>query len=73
MLLAEPEKAVLDYLYVHPHMKTGADFEEMRINADEFRTQINLDKFQKYLEIFNNKQLFLRAHTLLTTLKNAES
>lgn len=68
ILIAEPEKAVLDYLYVHPNLKTAADFEGMRINADEFKSQINLEKFQKYLEAFSNKQLSKRAKIFLTII-----
>lgn len=67
ILIAEPEKAILDYLYIHPKLKTVADFEGMRINIDEFESQINLEKFQKYLETFNNKQLSKRANIFLTT------
>lgn len=68
LLMAEPEKAVLDYLYVNSKLKNADDFLGMRINVDEFRTQINLDKFWQYLEIFNNKQLSKRANTFLTTI-----
>lgn len=68
--LAEPEKALLDYLYVNPKLKTANDFEGMRINVDEFKLQVNLEKFKKYLEAFNNKQLFKRANTFLTTIQN---
>lgn len=67
ILIAEPEKAILDYLYVHPNLKTAADFESMRINVDEFSRQINLEKFQKYLQAFENKVLFKRAKIFLTT------
>lgn len=70
MLIAEPEKAILDYLYIHPKLRTSADFFGMRINVDEFRTHVNLDKFQQYLEAFNNKQLSKRANTFLTTMEN---
>jgi len=70
ILLAEPEKAVLDYLYIHPKLKTTGDFLGMRINIDDFRKNINLDKFQQYLKIFNNKQLSKRANTFLTTIQN---
>jgi hypothetical protein len=70
ILLAELEKAVLDYLYINAKLKTAADFEGMRINIDEFRSQINLEKFQKYLETFNNKQLSKRANTFLKTMQN---
>lgn len=70
ILIAEPEKAILDYLYIHPKLKTVADFEGMRINVDEFRTHIDLDKFQQYLQTFNNKRLFKRANIFLTTIRN---
>lgn len=70
ILLAEPEKAVLDYLYIHPHLKTFHDFLEMRVNSDEFRAQINLEKFYKYLEAFENKALTQRAELFLTILQN---
>ena len=69
----ELEKAFLDYLYVHPYLKTENDFEGMRINVDEFRSQINLEKFQKYLDAFNNKQLSKRVRIFLTTVRNANA
>jgi len=70
ILLAEPEKAILDYLYIHPNLKTAEDFLGMRINANEFGMQINLEKFQKYLDAFKNKQLFKRVNIFLTTIQN---
>ena len=70
LLLAEPEKAVLDYLYVNSKLKTADDFVGMRINVDEFRIHIDIDKFQKYLGNFNNKQLSKRANTFLTIIQN---
>src|SRR5690606_39269280 len=44
ILLAEPEKAILDYLYLHPHLKKKPDFAEMRLNQDEFKSQVDLKK-----------------------------
>lgn len=70
ILIAEPEKAVLDYLYVNPNLKTAADFEGMRINIDEFKRQINQEKLQKYLETFENRALTRRAGIFLTTIQN---
>ncbi len=67
-LIAEPEKALLDYLYLHPHLKTSSDFLGMRINVDEFRRHVHLETFQQYLMTFDNKQLSKRANTFLTTL-----
>lgn len=70
ILLAEPEKAVLDYLYINPKLKTADDFVEMRVNADEFKSQISPARLQKYLETFNNKALSKRVKVFLTTIQN---
>ena len=70
LLLADPEKAILDYLYVNSNLKTANDFEEMRINGTEFREQINLEKFQKYLNAFGSRALTKRAKVFLTTMQN---
>lgn len=70
LLLADPEKAILDYLYLHPKLKMADDFLGIRINVDEFRAKIDFEKFRKYLETFNNKQLFKRANTFLNTIQN---
>lgn len=66
LLLAEPEKAVLDYFYLHPALKTVQDFEELRINHDEWTQIIDLEKFQKYLEYFDHKALSKRVGNFLT-------
>lgn len=70
MLMADPEKTLLDYLYLHPELKTPEDFRGMRINIDEFKLRINLEKFKKYLLLFEVKQLTVRAHTFLKTMEN---
>jgi len=70
LLLAEPEKAILDYLYFHSKLKTTNDFLGMRMNGDEFKAQINLEKFQKYLDAFASKALSQRANIFLTTIKD---
>lgn len=73
ILLAEPEKAVLDYLYIHPKLKTADDFRGMRLDMDEFKSQINLERFNKYLEMFESKSLAKRAIVFLKTLQNDQS
>lgn len=73
ILLADPEKAILDYLYIHPQLKSTHDFLEMRMNVDTFIEQINLAKLQKYLEAFGNKQLSKRVKVFLTTLTHADA
>lgn len=69
ILMADPEKAVLDYLYLNPHLKTVDDFREMRINREEFLEQIDSKKLEKYLEAFN-KSLARRVNIFLNTVQN---
>lgn len=68
ILFAEPEKAILDYIYIHAEYKTIEDFEAMRINVDEFQSRMNLSKLQKYLENFHNKQLSRRVKIFLSAI-----
>lgn len=69
-LIAEPEKAILDYLYLHSKLKTDDDFREMRINTDSFAEHVNIKKFKKYLIDFNNNSLTKRANTFINTIQN---
>lgn len=70
VLLADPEKALLDYLYLHPQLKTRDDFQGMRINADEFRAHVDIGKLHRYLEAFESKSLTVRATLFLATLQH---
>ncbi len=70
ILIAEPEKALLDYFYLNAQLRTANDFREMRINDDEFVNQINKRKFNKYLRAFKNKSLTNRTKTFLNIIQN---
>ena len=70
VLLAEPEKAILDYLYLNAHLKKSGDFMEMRVNHDSFIEQVNIKKFQRYLDAFENKSLNKRVKIFLNTIYN---
>ncbi|MEK7672913.1 MAG: hypothetical protein AAB373_03440 [Patescibacteria group bacterium] len=63
--IAEPEKAILDYLYLNTDLLVDDDFYEMRINDEEFKENIDLDKFKKYLSLFKNKTLERRVKKFL--------
>jgi predicted transcriptional regulator of viral defense system len=67
ILLADPEKALLDYFYLNPKIKTTDDFREMRINVAEFQERINLTRFLSFLEAFENQSLKKRIRVFLTT------
>lgn len=70
MLIADAEKAILDYIYLHPELKTEDDFKELRINSNSFNENINLDKLNKYLSKFKNKKLNKRLEVFLKTIQN---
>lgn len=69
--IAEIEKALLDYFYLHPEFKDENDFFELRINKEEFFEKVDLLKFDKYLIAFNNKSLNKRMQKFLKFIKNA--
>jgi len=53
-LLAEPEKALLDYLYLNlSKIRNEADFANIRLNMDAIKEKIDAEKFLKYLSAFN--------------------
>jgi predicted transcriptional regulator of viral defense system len=55
--IAEPEKALLDFLYLRSDLKTEDDFSELRINEGDYRETINQNKLKEYLEVFNSNTL----------------
>ena len=58
VLMAEPEKAILDYLYLNLTKLRGIhDFESIRFNKMEIAQKINPKKFQQYLSGFELKKL----------------
>ena len=70
ILLAEPEKAVLDYLYLNSSLKAADDFHEMRLNKQEFLEKIDFEKLQRFMKAFENKSLSRRVKIFLNTVKN---
>lgn len=62
--LASPEKAILDYLYLHSEIKTTVDFEGLRWNKEILKI-VDFQRFSDYLQLFNSKRLLIRYQTLL--------
>lgn len=57
-LIAEPEKAILDYLYLNlSKINSESDFENLRFNEDRLCETLNRDKFLRYLQAFEIKKL----------------
>lgn len=58
--MASVEKAILDYLYLNPDIKTADDFASLRIDKDMFFEQVNEKKVRQLLERFDQKTLTSR-------------
>jgi len=71
--IAEIEKAVLDYFYINPKVKTDNDFFEMRFNISAFKETVDMEKFNRYLRAFNNKSLEKRIKNFLKFINNADN
>jgi predicted transcriptional regulator of viral defense system len=71
ILMAQPEKALLDYMYFHPHIQTEDDFREMRMNRDAFKSSMNRQTLLQYGAAFQSKALLKRLHTFLRTIDHA--
>ncbi|MEA3463994.1 MAG: hypothetical protein U9R14_02895 [Patescibacteria group bacterium] len=58
-LIAEPEKALFDYLYLNlSKIKNQADVDELRLNEFEIK-KLNKSKIKKFASLANNKKLDL--------------
>ena len=57
ILMASPEKALLDFCYLNSHLKTREDFESLRINPSIFISKIDLKVLENYLQLFDNQAL----------------
>jgi predicted transcriptional regulator of viral defense system len=67
--MAEPEKAILDFLYLHPEITTESHFQELRLNMREVKLAVNVDTLSKYTETIGSKSLAKRVTVFLEFLK----
>lgn len=63
-LLATPEKALLDLLYLLPIYNTEEDMQDLRLDETFIEDDLSKEKFSEYLKIFDSKTLYNRAKTL---------
>jgi predicted transcriptional regulator of viral defense system len=67
--IAEPEKALLDFLYLRSDLRNRNDLIELRLNEEIYRTLINQEKLQQYLAVFNSTVLKRKINKLNKILK----
>jgi len=65
ILMARPEKALLDLLYLYPFYNSEADMLDLRLDMDVLHEVIDLSRLQKWLTNFANKALEERTNILL--------
>jgi len=63
--IAEIEKVILDYFYLRSELKDDSYFYELRINDEEFKERVDINKLKSYLELFRNKSLERRINKFL--------
>ena len=69
--IASIEKAILDFFYLHPHIKRESYFASLRINKDIFVKQVNQERLYRSLDRFAKKTLTKRVKSFLEFIKNA--
>jgi predicted transcriptional regulator of viral defense system len=67
-LIASPEKAILDLLYLYPFYKSSQDIEDLRFDVEIVEEIIDFDKLNEYSKKFRNRQLEKRIILLLNHL-----
>lgn len=70
--IAEMEKALLDYLYLHPDIAKNEDFYEWRLNGEEFLAKANMPRLHAYATAYGNKRLVARLNKFLIFLKRQQ-
>lgn len=62
--IAEPEKAILDFLYLNTSINSLDDIKGLRLSKEALREKLNLEKLKVYLKVFQSKKLELRIEIL---------
>ena len=70
--MAEPEKLILDYLYLNTSLTTPDDIESLRINRTEIHSVVNTERLNEYLSLFQNKALEKRVGVFLNVMEHAK-
>ncbi len=69
--MAFMEKAILDYFYINPALRTEDDFASLRINREEMLNRFNKKQLTDYMRRFSQKRLSKRMEHFLEWLEYA--
>lgn len=67
LLLARPEKALLDLLYLYPFYNTEQELEDLRLDEDFLTDDLDRHLLDEYMLKFNTKALDKRVQLLINT------
>ena len=71
ILMAEPEKALLDYFYLNAGLKTEEDIKAMRLNAFELENRLDWKKIYHYASAYESQASMKRLHMFQKIMNNA--
>jgi hypothetical protein len=57
VMMATPEKTILDVLYLHPEVDTADDFEAWRFDEGGIRDALDQQRMHDYLSVVGSKAL----------------
>jgi len=69
LLMARPEKALLDLLYLYPAYNSVKEFEELRLDEEYLEEDLDKDLLLNYATQFKNKVLEKKVQLLTSTYK----
>jgi predicted transcriptional regulator of viral defense system len=69
--IARPEKAVLDFLYLNPHLSAGSDFESLRFDRDRFQGSVSVRGLRSAAARFSGEAFAGRVGRFLDHMRNA--
>lgn len=69
-MMATPEKAIIDLLYLYPQYSSVEDMRELRLDEDWMREELDKERLMGYVERIGSPIIAKRVRLLLTAYKN---
>ena len=64
-MMATPEKAIIDLLYLYPQYSSLDEMRELRFDEDWMHDDLNVERLKEYVERINSPALTKRIKLLL--------
>lgn len=73
VLMAECEKAIIDYFYLTPTLQKTEDIEALRFNVNEIQSKLDWEKMSMYSKLFKSDTLDKRLRIFKKLVLNANA